>query len=164
MANYEYSVGANKYAKVKNVDEVFTVFGALGYDEVYTQDNSVFIGSYSTNLNDDDEVIIDKETNRVVAVRQYYADRVCDLDGIEVDDVFDDEDKYRVVSSMEYLQEQLEDDEIVAIVEAGAEKLRYVCAYVVVVSKEGIFWQSTNGFIEDTTAKIEQIRKEKNNV
>lgn len=165
MANYEFAVASNDYVKVKDVNEVASVFGVLGYDEVYTENNSVFIGSYDANLNDDDEVIINKETGKAVAVRKYYANEVCDLDCNEVDDesIFDDETKYRTISSMEYLQEQLLDDEIVAITEAGAEKLRSVGACVVVISKEGIFWNSTNRFIDDTTKKIQQMRKEKEN-
>lgn len=96
----------------------------------------------------------------------YCSDRVYDLDCNEVDDesIFDDESKYRIISSMQYLQEQLLDDEIVAITEAGAEKLRSVGACVVVISKEGIFWNSTYGFIDDTIKKIQQMRKDKENV
>ena len=165
MANYEFAVASNDYVKVKDVNEVASVFGALGYDEVYTENNSVFIGSYNANLNDDDEVIINKETGKVEAVKSYYSDEVCDLDCNKVDDesIFDDETKYRTISSMQYLQEQLLDDEIVAITEVGAEKLVSVGACVVVISKEGIFWNSTDGFINDTTKKIQQMRKEKEN-
>lgn len=47
------------------------------------------------------------------------------------------------------LQEQLLDGEIIAIVEAGSEKLRFVGACFVVITKKGIEWRNTGQMIEE---------------
>lgn len=165
MANYEFAVASMRTGKVKNPEEVVNVFLAVGYEETYAdKDGDVFIGGFDTPISDENIVIINSETNKVVAVADCYGDYRDVETGEEIEDI--DEDRLNAPDSIfksqeifDYLKEQLLDGEVIAIVEAGWEKLRSVGATAVVISKQGIYWNSTYGFIEETIEKL----KEKNN-
>ena len=160
MANYEFAVATMRKGKVKNPEEVANVFLAVGYEETYAdKDGYVFIGGYDTSLSDENIVIINTETNKVVAVGDCYGDYRDVETGEEIEDI--DEDRLNAPDSIfksqeifDYLKEQLLDGEVIAIVEAGWEKLQSVGGTAVVISKEGIYWNSTYGFIEETIKKI----------
>ena len=160
MANYEFAVASMRTGKVKNPDEVVNVFLAVGYEETYAdKDGYVFIGGYDTPISDENEVIINTEKDKVVMVTGSCGEYIDIETGTEVEDIdeerlYDSDSIFKAKPIFDYLKEQLFDGEIIVIVEAGWEKLRSVGATTVVISKEGIHWNSTYGFIEETIEKI----------
>jgi len=158
MANYEYAVATKDTFKVKNPEEVVNVFQGLGFEETYRcNDGTIFIGGYDQTLGDDMIVYIDVKTNKAVAIdREGYDDLFYVDSGDEVDNPedFEDETKYKAMDSFDYLQEQLLDGEVASIVEAGSEKLRYVGAIFVVVTKKGIEWRNTSQMIDEMAKEM----------
>ena len=164
MANYEFAVSTQHSGKVKNPQEVVDVFQALGYEESYLPNNGeIFIGGYETPLDDSAIVFLDIESKKPIAVDRGDGYIISVETGEEItenDDFYEnvDDSKYESLDCMEYLQSQLLDGEVFALVEAGWEKLRSVGGTAVVISKNSIDWNSTYGFIED---KVKQIKGEK---
>lgn len=162
MANYEFAVATKNTFKVKNPEEVVNVFQGLGFEETYQcDDGTVFIGGYEQPLGDDMVVYVDTKTNKAVAIDRGFEELFSVDSGDEVDNPedFEDETKYKSMDSFDYLQEQLLDGEVASIVEAGSEKLRFVGACFVVVTKKGIEWRNTSQMIDE----IEKEMLEKNN-
>ena len=154
MANYEFAVASMRMAKVKNPEEVVKVFLSAGYEETYVDKNGyVFIGGYDNTIDDEIIVVINKETGKAVAVANYYGSRDVET-GEEIEDIDEDrlnepDSAFKTQEIFEYLQDQLLDGEVMAIVEAGWEKLRSVGACFVVVTKKGIEWRNTTQMIEE---------------
>jgi hypothetical protein len=157
MANYEFAVATKDTFKVKNPEEVVSVFQYLGFEETYQHDDgTIFIGGYEQSLGDDSVVYIDVETGKAMAIdrgfeRLFYIDS-----GKSVEDweAFEDETKYKSMDPFEYLQEQLLDGEVASIIEAGSEKLRFVGACLVVVTKKGIQWKTTYQMIDEIVKEM----------
>lgn len=152
MANYEFAVATKNTFKVKNPEEVVNVFQGLGFEETYKDnDGTIFIGGYDQMLNDDMVVYVDIKANKAVAIDRGFEELLSVDSGDEVDNTedFEDETKYKAMDSFEYLQEQLLDGEVASIVEAGSEKLVFVGACFVVVTKKGIEWRNTTQMIEE---------------
>ena len=161
MANYEFAVSTQHSGKIKNPQEVVDVFQVLGYEESYISgDSEVFIGGYETPLDDSPIVFLSTETGKPVAVdRDGYIYNVENGEELDEDDEFYkdvDAGKYSSLDCMEYLQSQLLDGEVFALVEAGWEKLRSVGGTAVVISQDKIIWNSTYGFVEETIQKIKE--------
>ena len=152
MANYEFAVATKNTFKVKNPEEVVNVFQGLGFEETYEcNDGTIFIGGYDQTLGDDMVVYVDAKTNKAVAIDRGFEELFSVDNGDEVDNPedFEDETKYKAMDSFDYLQEQLVDGEVASIVEAGSEKLRFVGACFVVVTKKGIEWRNTSQMIDE---------------
>ena len=157
MANYEFAVATKDTFKVKNPEEVVNVFQGLGFEETYQcNDGTVFIGGYDQTLGDDMVVYVDIKTNKAVAIDRGFEELFSVDNGDEVDNPkdFEDESKYKAMDSFEYLQEQLLDGEVASIVEAGSEKLRFVGACFVVVTKKGIEWRNTSQMIDEISKNM----------
>ena len=157
MANYEFAVATKNAFKVKNAEEVVNVFQGLGFEETYKDnDGTIFIGGYDQMLNDDMVVYVDIKTNKAVAIDRGFEELLSVDSGDEVDNTedFEDETKYKAMDSFEYLQEQLFDGEVASIVEAGSEKLVFVGACFVVVTKKGIEWRNTTQIIEEIVSNM----------
>ena len=160
MATYEFAVtSAGNEFKVKDKEEVLQVISSLGYEEseIYN-DNSLFIGSYEKTI-DDDNVIIEKSTNKPVAVEvnsEYYELNEDETETDLINDIINDNgSKYEIIVWHEYLQRKLLDNKQVAVItEAGNEKLRYAGSYTIIISKDGIFENSSQRFIQDTLTKL----------
>lgn len=154
MANYEFAVATKDTFKVKNPEEVVNVFQGLGFEETYQcNDGTIFIGGYEQPLGDDMVVYVDVKTNKAVAIDRGFEELFSVDSGDEVDNPedFEDETKYKSMDAFDYLQEQLLDGEVAGIVEAGSEKLRFVGACLVVVTKKGIEWRNTSEMINEIT-------------
>ena len=157
MANYEFAVATKNTFKVKNPEEVVNVFQGLGFEETYKDnDGTIFIGGYDQMLNDDMVVYVDIKTNKAVAIDRGFEELFSVDSGDEVDNTedFEDETKYKAMDSFEYLQEQLLDGEVASIVEAGSEKLVFVGACFVVVTKKGIEWRNTSQMIDEIAKEM----------
>ena len=164
MANYEFAVATKDTFKVKNPKEVVDVFQGLGFEETYRcDDGSIFIGGYEQPLGDDMLVYIDVKTNKAVAIDRGFEELFSVDTGDEIDNPedFEDETKYKAMDSFDYLQEQLLDGEVAGIVEAGSEKLRFVGACFVVVTKKGIEWRNTGQMIEEIANNMLEKENEK---
>lgn len=164
MANYEFAVSTQVSGKVKNAQEVCDVFQALGYEETYVcGDGDVFIGGYEQPIDDSAIVFLDKETGKPVAVDRGDCQITSIETGEEIDsDEFDegiDNCKYTSLDCLDYLQRQLLEGEVFALVEADWEKLRSVGGTAVVISNNRIDWNSTYGFIEETVNKIKEKKQ-----
>ena len=169
MATYQFAVTShNREFRVKDAREVLSVFQELGYEESELYGDSdnpfergngdkLFIGSYEKCI-EDDIVIVDNTTGKAVAVFTECGDNVRALDEElqdKIEEEFEDEEKYSHVLWFDYLQSKLLDDEQIAVLtESGFEKLRYAGAYTCIVSKKGIFHNSTDKFIMDTVDKL----------
>lgn len=156
MANYVFAVASKNTFRVKNPEEVVNVFQRLGFEETYQcDDGSIFIGGYEQMLGDM-LVYIDTKTNKAVAVDLGFEELISVDSGEIVDNSedFEDETKYKAMDSFEYLQEQLLDGEVAGIVEAGSEKLRFVGACLVVVTKKGIEWRNTGQIINELAKEM----------
>ena len=157
MANYIFSVATKNTFKVKNPDEVVNVFQGLGFEETYQcNDGTIFIGGYDQTLGDDMVVYVDVKTNKAVAIDRGFEELFSVDSGDEVDNPedFEDETKYKAMDSFTYLQEQLLDGEVASIVEAGSEKLRFVGACFVVITKKGIEWRNTSQMIDEISKNM----------
>ena len=164
MANYEFAVATKNTFKVKNPEEVVNVFQGLGFEETYKDnDGTIFIGGYDQMLNDDMVVYVDIKTNKAVAIDRGFEELFSVDSGDEVDNTedFEDETKYKAMDSFEYLQEQLLDGEVASIVEAGSEKLVFVGACFVVVTKKGIEWRNTSQMIDEIAKEMLENNNEK---
>lgn len=160
MATYQFAVTSNnREFKVKDEQEVLSVFQELGYDESELYDNnSLFIGSYDKPI-EDDIVIIDKATNKAVAVLCECGDNLSvlneEFDEEEIEENYEDEEKYSQVLWYDYLQSKLLDDNQIAVItESGYEKLRFAGSYTCIISTKGIFHNSTQKFVSDTIEKL----------
>ena len=156
MANYEFAVATKNTFRVKNPEEVVNVFQRLGFEETYQcDDGTIFIGGYEQMLGDM-LVYIDTKTNKVVAIDLGFEELISVDSGDEVDnpEAFENETKYKSMDSFDYLQEQLLDGEVASIIEAGSEKLRFVGACFVVVTKKGIQWKTTNQMIDEIVKEM----------
>lgn len=165
MANYEFAVATKKTFKVKNPEEVVNVFQRLGFEKTYQcDDGSIFIGGYEQMLGDM-LVYIDTKTNKAVAIDIGFEELFSVDSGETVDNLedFEDETKYKAMDSFEYLQEQLLDGEVAGIVEAGHEKLRFVGACLVVVTKKGIEWRNTGQIIDEIAKEMLENNNEETN-
>ena len=157
MANYEFAVATKNTFKVKNPDEVVNVFQGLGFEETYKDnDGTIFIGGYDQMLNDDMVVYVDIKTNKAVALDRGFEELFSVDSGDEIDNTedFKDETRYKAMDSFEYLQEQLLDGEVASIIEAGSEKLVFVGACFVVVTKKGIEWRNTTQMIDEIASNM----------
>lgn len=166
MANYEFAVATKDTFKVKNPEEVVNVFQGLGFEETYQcNDGTIFIGGYDQTLGDDMVVYVDIKTGKAVAIDRGFEELFSVDSGDEVDNPkdFEDETKYKAMDSFEYLQEQLLDGEVAGIVEAGSEKLRFVGACLVVVTKKGIEWRNTSQMIEEIANSMLEKNNEETN-
>lgn len=166
MANYEFAVATKDTFKVKNPEEVVNVFQGLGFEETYQcNDGTVFIGGYDQTLGDDMVVYVDIKTNKAVAIDRGFEELFSVDNGDKVDNPkdFEDETKYKAMDSFDYLQEQLLDGEVASIVEAGSEKLRFVGACFVVVTKKGIEWRNTSQMIDEIAKEMLENNNEKTN-
>ena len=166
MANYEFAVATKDTFKVKNPDEVVNVFQGLGFEETYQcNDGTIFIGGYDQTLGDDMVVYVDVKTNKAVAIDRGFEELFSVDSGDEVDNPkdFEDETKYKAMDSFDYLKEQLLDGEVAGIVEAGSEKLRFVGACLVVVTKKGIEWRNTSQMIEEIANNMLEKNDEETN-
>jgi hypothetical protein len=166
MANYEFAVASKDTFKVKNAEEVVNVFQGLGFEETYQcNDGTIFIGGYDQTLGDDMVVYVDVKTGKAVAIDRGFEELFSVDSGDEVDNPkdFEDETKYKAMDSFEYLQEQLLDGEVAGIVEAGSEKLRFVGACLVVVTKKGIEWRNTSQMIEEIANNMLEKNNEETN-
>ena len=159
MSNYEFAVASMRMAKVKNPEEVVKVFLSAGYEETYVDKNGyVFIGGYENTIDDEIIVVINKETNKAVAVANCYG--YLDVEsGEEIEDIDEDrlnepDSTFKTQEIFDYLQDQLLDGEVMAIVEAGSEKLRFVGACLVVITKKGIEWRNTGQMIEEIAKEM----------
>ena len=164
--DYEFAVSSMRMAKVKNPEEVVKVFLSVGYEETYVDKNGyVFIGGYNNTIDDENIVVINKETGKVVAVTNSYGEYYRDVEtGQEIEDIDEDrlsepDSAFEAQEIFEYLQDQLLDGEVMAIVEAGWEKLRYVGACLVVVTNKRIEWRNTGEMIDEIAKEM----LEKNN-
>ena len=163
MANYEFAVATKNTFKVKNPKEVVNVFQGLGFEKTYQcNDGTIFIGGYEQMLADDMVVYVDIKTNKAVALDRGFEELFSVESGDEVDNPkdFEDETKYKAMDSFDYLQEQLLDGEVASIIEAGSEKLVFVGACFVVITKKGIEWRNTTQMIEEIVSNmLEKIKK-----
>ena len=153
MADYLFAVGSNSFnIKEESIDNMRRAL--LIYDESYVSDKGeAFIGSYDMNVSDTINVVIDKRTNRVIG--SYETDYLSLEDCIEEngDTIEEDlqelsipsEEEYNVedfteVPLTEFIQENLLEGEHVFIKEAGNEKLRYIGACGLLITKTLIKW------------------------
>lgn len=156
MSNYMSVVTTERMGKVKNVSEVLRVFHLLGFDETtaYCTDE-VNICGYDCSLCDEKAIIVEKGSHKIVAVEVGFEvfmdinENFIDEEGF-LDELNDpDPKKYDRLNPYEYLQEQLLDGEVMALIEVGNEKLRYSCADILVVSKKGIEFENSNHIISE---------------
>ena len=145
MANYEFTVISNWF-KVKNPSEFLDTIQKLGYEGSYydTSNDKVCIASYEQCWDNEHIVIIDNNTGNVIDTVQD-----CDLVGYF--------DYGNNINLDKYIQNQLLDNEYVAVKETGNEKLRYNVGCAEVITKNNTKWFCLDNIIE------EYIRKELNN-
>ena len=165
MADYLFAVGSNSFnIKEESIDNMRRAL--LIYDESYVSDKGeAFIGSYDMNVSDTINVVIDKRTGRVIG--SYETDYLSLEDCIEEngDTIEEDlkelsipsEEEYNVedfteVPLTEFIQENLLEGEYVFIKEAGNEKLRYIGACGLLITKTLIKWLNldfiASGYLE----------------
>lgn len=153
MADYLFAVASNSFnIKEESISNMRRAL--LIYDESYVSDKGeAFIGSYDMSLSDTINVVIDKRTGKVIG--SYETDYLSLEDCIEENGYTIEEDleelgipsgeEYNVedfteVPLTQFIQENLLDGEYVFIKEAGHEKLRYVGACGLLITKTLIKW------------------------
>jgi hypothetical protein len=145
---------AMKNFKVKDVEEVLKVFKTLGYIEsnIY---NDCFVIAGQEKALVDDLVLVNEETSKAVAVFVDDEEIYYNLEGKQIE--VEPTDKYKHLYWFEYLQEKLLNNEQIAVItEISYEKLHYADSYTVIISKKGIYKNSTSAFISKTIEKIEK--------
>ena len=166
MADYYFAVASNSFRiKEEAVENMRRAL--LIYDESYVSDKGeAFIGSYDMNVSDTINVVIDKRTGRVIG--SYETDYFSLEDCIEENGYTIEEDlkelgipsgeEYSVedfteVPLTQFIQENLLDGEYVFIKEAGHEKLRYVGACGLLITKKSEQWINIDRVAEELLEK-----------
>ena len=154
MANFEFTSISNVF-KTKNDEQVVDVFQSFGFEETYSNENGVFIGSYGEQMLDDSMCVVFDKDDNIIAT---YDDNTYENLDIKLQEKLEDEnDKtYSVLTAEEYLQNMLLDGEVITYKEVGHEKLRYNSAFGLVISKYEVKAFSLDKLVEDYA---EQIKK-----
>ena len=166
MADYEFVVASNSFnIKEESISNMRRAL--LMYDESHVSDKGeAFIGSYDMNLSDTINVVIDKRTGKVIG--SYETDYLSLEDCIEENGYTIEEgleelsipsgEEYSVedfteVPLIEFIQENLLEGEYVFIKEVGHEKLRYVGACGLLITKKSKQWISLDRAAEELLEK-----------
>jgi len=166
MADYLFAVASNSFSiKEESISNMRRAL--LIYDESYVSDKGeAFIGSYNMNLSDTINVVIDKRTGKVIG--SYETNYLLLEDCIEENGYTIEEDlkelsipsgeEYSVedfteVPLTKFIQENLLEGEYVFIKEAGNEKLRYIGAYGLLITKKSEQWISLDRIAEELLEK-----------
>ena len=156
MANYESLVLSNTFevteASVDNVQRAVEYFSDSYVD---LEKRHVIIGSYEGNYSDSLMVVRHKTSKEVV--------KTYDSDYEELEEILIEElgegtniESFEEISFDEFIQESLTDNSYAFIKEIGNEKLRYVVACGVLITKKSITWL-------DLDQMAEKIIKGENN-
>lgn len=149
MANYN-GVVTSQYFKTKDNEQVAEVLFKLGYDESYEDNNGVFLGSYEDGVSFDEcKVVFRKSTKEYIGVSDDY-----DYNLI-IDEEIDDEELLEVPLA-DYLQDMLLEGEVFQMSFCGHEKLRYIVAGAIIITKKEIRHINLNYEIEKAIDEMEK--------
>lgn len=151
MANYEFTVVSNGF-NTKNNEEVASVFENLGFEEVYSRENYVFVGSYGQQAWSDDFCVVkEKATDKIIGAYDTYNSMYADLQDFlnnKVDEGADEGD-YEEVPLDDYIQDMLLDGEAFVLKEVGNEKLRYNIGCALIITKNKVEFIDLDNKIRD---------------
>ena len=168
MANYEFTVVSNEF-NTKNNEEVASVFEDLGFEEVYSRENFVFVGSEGQQAWSDDFCVVnEKATGKIIGDYYTYNSMYADLQEFlnsKISDITDEEfakmsaeeleakqpntEDYEEVPLDDYIQDMLLDGEAFVLKEVGNEKLRYNIGCALIITKNKVEFIDLDNKIRD---------------